>query len=204
MRAIERPGGHRSRRYVFREFDSLSEVQLIARGSDWQKVLDRPADPERGIPLHVKWELLPGLRISYKEDEGIESSYVMVTSTLGEKSVDAGSAVFEVHPKVVTFDQLISDADSAVDSQDKGIAVVRLGLGAPLEVDDRFVERINRSVQSSDEHVREGALWAINYTEWPIFRRTLREISMKDSDPFLREFAEGTLTAFDRLGLEGQ
>lgn len=202
MKAIARPGGHRSRRYVFRCFDALPEVELIARGSDWVKILDRPADLRRGIVRHVKWEILPGLRVSYKEEDGIHSSFVMITSVLGGQSVGTAASVFEVHPGVLHFEELVEGMVSANDSETRGVAVARLGLGAPLAADERIVELIRQKTCDKDPYVREGALWAITYTEWPVFRTVLRRVSAEDSEPYLREFAARTIDSFDRLGLE--
>lgn len=156
------------------------------------------------MTLLVQWELLPGLRASYTEEEALESSYVFVTSTLGARSVESATAVFEVHPKVIDFDTLISELDRAPDSQRRSIAVARAGLGAPLEPHKRFVERIGECAFDQDCRVREGALWAMTYAEWPVFRGVLRTVASEDDDLYLRDFAQETLESFDALGVGEQ
>lgn len=202
MNVIKRPGGHRSRRYIFRKQVSLADMELIARGSSWARVADQPADAEHGIPLVVKWEIIPGLNVTYTEEDSIRSSFAMVTSRLGPEPADMAVAVFEVHPEVIPVDELISELDSARGTADEALALARAGLGAPLEPDQRLVQRISSSLKSADDRIREGALWAVSYSEWPTFRDAVRQLTETDPDTFIREFSAGVLDVFDRLGLE--
>ncbi|MGW2866783.1 hypothetical protein [Kitasatospora sp. NPDC001225] len=202
MNVIKRPGGHRSRRYIFRKQNSLPVMELITEWPSWDQVAYRPADAERGTPLQATWEILPGLTVTYIEEDTIRSSFAMVTSRLGPETAGMAVAVFEVHPEVVTVDELIAELDSARGTDDEAVAVARAGLGAPLEPDERLVQRISSSLRSADDVVREGALWAVSYSEWPIFRKAVRQLAESDPNTFIKEFAAGVLDAFDRFGLE--
>jgi hypothetical protein len=201
MRVIQRSGGHRSRRYLLRDPSPLSTVDALLTGSGWSRIAVRQADHGQGLPLLAMWELFPGLRVRYSEDELPETCYAMITSTLGARSVVSASAVFEVHPAVVGFATLLSELDDASDGYDLGVAIARAGLGAPLEEDARLTGAVLRCVASENSQVREGALWAISYAEWPCFRRTLAQVSAGDSEPFLRDLAAGTLRSFDQVGI---
>ncbi|MFI0237712.1 hypothetical protein [Streptomyces sp. NPDC016845] len=202
MRAVKGAGGYRSRRYVFREFDALRVVDALLSGNAWQKIAQRPADPQQGIPRLVKWELLPGLRASYYEEEALGASYVVLTSTLGAPSVHSAAAGFEVHPQVYDFADLIAELDTASTAERRAVAVARAGLGAPLARDDVFFERISGCAADAEPQVRHGALWAVSLTEWPEFRDLLRSVARADADPELRELARETLTDFDELDRE--
>ncbi|MEE1739342.1 hypothetical protein PUR49_22925 [Streptomyces sp. BE147] len=201
MNVIERPGGFRSRRFVFTTLHAAAEVRSIAHAAGWQQTVDRPATPEGDVPLLLTWEVLPGLTVSYTEKAGIETSFVLASSSLGAAEVEGCIAVFAAHPRVLSFDALIATCDAADSPPAQGMALARAGLGAPIEEDERFIERLEAGAFAADGAVREGALWGMAYAEWPTFRNSLAEASRTDPDEFLRRVAASALRAFDRIGV---
>ncbi|GGP52328.1 hypothetical protein [Saccharothrix coeruleofusca] len=202
MKAIKRPDGYRSRRYILKGDTPLLEVELIAQGSDWQRILDRPAAPEQNKDRLVKWELAAGLRVSYVEDSALQCAYIIITSWLGAQEVETAAAVFEVHPKIFRFQELIAAVDSADNTETKALAIARAGLGSPLEPQDDFVERITGAAREQDPILREGALWAITYTEWNLFNPLVQDMADNDPDEFVRGLAVRVLDVIDKLRLE--
>jgi hypothetical protein len=175
---------------------------LVAKASGWEKVRDRRVNAAQNVSLLLTWELLPGIRVTYTEEESLESSFVMATSSLDEESLRNPVTLFSVHPEVLSLEDLLSELDSSNSPDRRSVAVTRLGVGAPLKVDDRLFSRIEQCAFSEENIVREGAVWAIIYSEWFAFRETLRSISENDSDQFLRELASGAITALERVSAE--
>lgn len=175
----------------------------LASGAGWEKVRDRPADPQTGRTPVVTWELLPGLRVSYTEDQGLRCGYAVATSFLGESALDTPIAFLGAHPLTLTYEDLLASCDEASEeSQTQAVAVARLGLGAPLEEDERFVSWISRLLRSEDEFVREGALWGAVQSEWEVFRDALEQIGAEDTVGPLRDLAAHGLAQLDQIGDE--
>ncbi|MEU7004079.1 hypothetical protein [Nonomuraea sp. NPDC046570] len=201
MNVIERMGGFRSRRFVFQSLHMAGEVKAIAAAAGWKTTLRQPAAPHEGRPLLMKWEVLAGLTVLYTEKDAINTSFVMAASSLGAAEVEGCVAVFAAHPLVMTFDELIGVCDAADAPDSKGAALARCGLGAPIEADERFVERLEAGAFADEAAIREGALWGMAYAEWPVFRRPLDRAARNDPDEFLRKVAASALGAFDRIGV---
>ncbi|RKT84586.1 hypothetical protein SAMN05421805_103522 [Saccharopolyspora antimicrobica] len=202
---IQRKDGFRSRRFVFGSRDSFPVVADIARTSGWKQLLKRPTDQPRADMMSVRWEvdaeIDPGLRITFTEDAAIDSAYVLATSPLGPpQRVKTVTRVFAAYWGVLSFDDLIVEVDTAT-ADALPLAVLRAGLGAPAHRDERFVERISACAAAEEDSVREAALWAMTYAEWPVFRPVLREVAAGDPDEFLRKMASGVLSSYDRIGL---
>lgn len=204
MNVIERPGGFRSRRFVFRGLHFAEEVRNIAGAAGWRLTLDQAATPAGDTPLLITWEAQPGLTVSYTEKSAIETSFAMAASPLGAAEVEGCVAVFAAHPDVLTFDELIELCDAADSPPVRGMTLARAGLGAPIEVDERFSERLEAGAFANDGAVREGALWGMAYAEWPQFRPALQEAAQGDPDGFLRRVAASALRAFDQIGVPSQ
>jgi len=200
MMAIKRPGGHRSRQFVSRTFDASADMEELAQAFLWRRISERPADPARDIKHRIRWEVFPGVDVTYLEDPAVASSYSIVTSTVGAPPVDSVSAVLEAAPHVLLPDELIGDVESAADPEALSIAIVRLGLGAPEQPDDRFVERISAAADDPSDLVREAAIWAMTFAEWPVFRTTLTRLKHGDPDERIRGLAEAALEALEGLG----
>lgn len=201
MNVIERPGGFRSRRFVFKALHAAGEVRNIADAAGWRQTVDQPATPGGETPLLLTWEAQPGLTVSYTEKSAIETSFVIASSPLGAAEVEGCIAVFAAHPHVLTFDELIDLCDAADSPPTQGMTLARAGLGAPIEVDERFVERLEAGAVADDGAVREGALWGMAYAEWSVFRPALEEAAQSDPDEFLRRVAATALRAFDQIGV---
>jgi hypothetical protein len=80
-------------------------------------------------------------------------------------------------------------------------AVLRAGLGASEEFDERFFARINAALQHPDRRVRETAVWAVTFSPYAEYRPALTAIRESDEDPALRENAEILLEGFDEDSL---
>ncbi|MEU8837347.1 hypothetical protein [Streptomyces sp900116325] len=203
MIGVKRQQAYRSQRFLFERFCSRSNMDNLARGADWRTVTDRKADQEQGIPAFAAWELLPGLRVTYTEDYVMGSSFAVAISYLGEESLRTPIAFLSAHPNTLSPEDLITDFDSSsTDPRKMSAAVVRLGLGAPLEEDERFSRRIIQCIGSSEADVRESAVWASMCSEWVGFRDELVRVAEGDDDLFLRELATEAVEKLDGIGAD--
>ncbi|MEV0650305.1 hypothetical protein AB0I28_34095 [Phytomonospora sp. NPDC050363] len=200
---VQRPGGFRSRRFVFAAPRASAEVRAVAAAAGWQPTVDRPASPDGGKPLLLGWEPLPGLAVTYTEKPAVETCFVMAASALGAAEVEGCVSVFAAHPFVRGRRELLGPCDSADTTAALGVALARAGLGAPVEADEGFVRRLESGAFHDDPAVREGALWGMAYAEWAVFRPTLATAAEEDGDEFLRRVAASALRAFDAVGVPG-
>ncbi|WP_253772745.1 HEAT repeat domain-containing protein [Goodfellowiella coeruleoviolacea] len=208
-------GGCRSRRFLFDGTDSAAFVAEVARTCGWSRLPPRPRDQTDAGGITLRWdvdrELDPGLRVTYTANPLINASHVMVSYLVGDwtpttrdgarRRVESTAAVFAAHWSVLTFDALLAAVDTAHDPDTRSLAVLRAGLGAPEDVDQRFVDRIGGCAGSEDDLVREHAVWAMAYAEWAAFRPTLSRMATGDPADRLRDMAAAPLRAFDRSGV---
>lgn len=199
--AIERSGGFRSQRFLSREYAASADMKEFADAFLWTLSSERTADPARDVKRRIKWEVSPGVHVTYLEDPAVQSSYSIVTSTVGAPPVETVAAVLEAAPHVVSPDDLIAAVDSAVGIDDKSIAVVRAGLGAPTVVDDRFVRKIGAAAEDESAEIREAAVWAMTFSEWPTFRPLLVQIGRDDQESHLRRLAAMATEVFNNMDL---
>ncbi|MGW4045203.1 hypothetical protein [Streptomyces sp. NPDC004721] len=186
----------RSRRLVLRELRAEAHVSAYARELGWKVREVRQADPEEATEYRVVWAANPQLLLHYIEDEIPERSFVFVIGSDAEL-VHGAAGVFEEHLNALTLEELIADVDGAVLSPERlSDAVLRAGVGAPREFDERFFTRIDAALRHPDPQVREGALWAVTYSPWSQYRERVLEMSRSDPDQQLREAASILLEEF--------
>lgn len=101
---------------------------------------------------------------------------------------DAGAAerlaqqIDETLP-VWTLDEMLEAFDVNVSPAGWAKALMRLGVGAPLEETESVVSRVRQSVAHRESRVRRAAVWAMVYAAWPVFAEDLAQIARTDSDP---------------------
>src|SRR5256885_16711465 len=92
-----------------------------------------------------------------------------------------------------TVDELLDAVEKAAAPLDRAKAVIRAGVGAPDEFDERFFFLISSATTDSDTHVREAALYATAYSSYPAYRPRLRQVAREDPDPRRRDDAEALI-----------
>ncbi|MFJ9853406.1 hypothetical protein [Streptomyces sp. NPDC101150] len=194
----------RTRRMVLRERFCEEEVERFAQELGWTRCGVDQADPEEGIDYHVFWAP-PGAAIAlhYTEDDLARDSYVMV---IGKDAAAVHGAQALIEPRLNTWPlaDLLAEVDGASTPVSVARAVLRAGLGAPGEFDERFFARINTALQHPDRRVRETALWAVTFSPYGEYRPALTAIQESDEDARLRDNAEILLGGFDEIGSQEQ
>lgn len=187
---------HRSRRLVLRKHDSHSAISKIADTMGWEKIGETENKSSRKKALHAAWEMSPGVRLSYLNDAKEQTSYLVVTSKSNPnlepyltQLVDAG-----IDPH--TPDELAQEADSAKNPRDKGLSLIRAGIGAPETPIKSYIRIFFESMRNSSPMVRMSGLTAIGYAEWPQFLELLDAVSVEDDDNDVKNHARRIADAF--------
>ncbi|WP_381800050.1 HEAT repeat domain-containing protein [Streptomyces niveus] len=186
---------------VMRRRFSEAEVSDVAAELGWGRFAVHPADPEEGTTYQVVWRVGTKLSLNYFEDEIARNSYVVVTGE-DETAVRGTAELVEARLNTWSVDSLLAEVDEAEEPIELARAVIRAGLGAPDNFDERFFVRVNSALGHADPRVREAALWSVTYSAWADFRPRLEGVCRNDDVPDLRETAAIVLEGFDEAGIE--
>jgi hypothetical protein len=197
------PGARfRSKRYILRERDEEVVVRRLVASFGGSVVTERAAKKRKNIARAVIWEIIPGLTIGYYDDVRAEASCLIVRS---ERDIVEVQAYEDLLRQNLDFledsDLLAALQESEPGTKGQILCLLRLGLGAPLDFDQRFFDQLSLAVQSVKLDVRIAALRGMTYTEWPQFRPLLQRIASSDSDKPVRELASKIVSVYDKYGL---
>jgi hypothetical protein len=182
----------RSRRLVLLGEADEDTVEEFAAGLRWPRLSESAADLDEFLPRQVSWAVRASATLHYMEDLISDLKYVMVIAD-DQETVCSAVAEIEDGLPVWTVEGLLADVDAQTDPDDVALALIRLGMGAPLEYNDRVFERIRDAMGSEAKRVREGALWAITYEAWPAYASPVRALLAQERDEDLVRTAQGLL-----------
>lgn len=189
----------RTQRRVLRIFPFAEEAGAVASSQGWVKTYDVPRDADLSRPREITWQVEPGLGFGYLE------SYLSKDCCffgLGEDA-DASDRMIagiadEFRADIYGEDELVEAVTTGGSPAQLARAVVRAGLGAPLEYDPEFADPIAAVATNHDEQrVRYVAVHTMLYTEWPQFAPLLRRIVHHDPSDTVRGMAERVLRVFE-------
>lgn len=189
----------RSRRLVLRLFKAEADVQALADGLGWPMVAERPSGG--GQPRRVVWEIVPGINVSYLEDDGIQASYVVVTSNVNPDEIENFFRMVSSNLDSYSVEELAAMPASVTTVDARARSVVLAGLGAPKTVDQGILSTVTGAAQDTEDRVREAAVVAASFAEWPELRPVLQEISVNDRKRSIRKLAKKLLDVYDTLGI---
>ena len=173
------------RRLIFKEPSKMA-LGDISVEKDWLLWARRPGDPANQVPFELEYRSEEeDVTVIYVDDPIAECSYAHVS---GRDMANACEVIRGKIP-VWTDKELLNDWDEAPHDSAQIAAILRIGVGAPSEYDEGFAERLRAALARSDPAVREAALAAIGYTEWPEFDEALVEILESDPDERCRKRA---------------
>ncbi|MFD4945280.1 hypothetical protein ACFWNT_22780 [Streptomyces sp. NPDC058409] len=176
-----------------------SAVRAVADQNGWIFFAQVESDPERGIFYEVRWDVPGGGTVHYILDEVVDCFYVV---TRHDDRAIAERAADEIATQMSswTLEEMLHDFDVNVYPAGWEKALLRLGAGAPIQDNEEVVIRVRESVQHKGVQVRQAAVWAMVYTEWPVFRDLLSTMAETDSDPEVARAAARATELFDRAG----
>ncbi|GCB93135.1 hypothetical protein [Streptomyces noursei] len=197
----QHPPTRRSRRFLMQEFTSEEQVNRLAASEGWSKVLDSPAKRFGSEPRRISWEMAPGILFNYVSDRKLHTSYVVITS---RESVDLDQYESVLHGSglaVCTDASILESITEAETPEERGRALVRAGIGAPLLPDNRYSRAFINSVRDTSPDVRKNGLMGIGYAEWEPFRELLEAVAQQDPNAQVRGLAKRMATAFVEAGI---
>lgn len=185
----------RSRRLVLRPGVGEEEVHEFAADLQYPTQSDTPADDDRMEPRQIIWHADNGAVIAYREDiySGLPCVIIMAESPEDLlRYVD----LFESRVDVWTIPELLHEVDVSEDPYDLSEAVLRMGLGAPVEYQEEFFSRIHDGLRDEHEGVVRAALLAVTYEPWEQYLPIVRELLDHDVDDDVKHVARQIIGKF--------
>jgi hypothetical protein len=192
-----------SRRYLLAPRSTEDEVATVAARLNWERLGEILEDSANLVSHEVIWGRDEKLTLHYSEDLLSRSPHAFVTGD-DQAKVDIVSRIVEQKLRPATLEEILEAADDVAGNiPDEMLAVLRLGLGAPLSFDERFFLRIRDAMQSSIFQLRKAAIWATSYVPWPQYIPLLVEVAEHDPIESLRSDARMLLEAYKSQGIGG-
>jgi hypothetical protein len=197
---------YRSRRFVIRHpslDDGRSQIEGLAQREGWP-----PSDVRvsGGIDLESVWQVRAELtfhhvqdahsRIPYVEARGSDRDEVRETLAQLKPDLDVYSSGELLAP--LPGAELLGEAPrEPVGVKELEPALLRAGLGAPLRFSEDFFVPLMDALESPEAAVRQAALWAVAYTEWPQWRAVIEPMTRTDPAVGVATLARQIVELFD-------
>jgi len=181
-----------SRPLILRQSSNYQVVAGFAAALKLVKLYDKPADPSGFVTRRMCWQIDPGLEMFYAEEVRSASCFLQVLGDNGEDVNDITSALRDFFSPL-THDELLGDICTSKTIDDRAHAIVRAGLGAPWEFDNRFYVQISSAMESAEPKIREAGAWAASFLRWQEFQLFLERIESSDPEKGLRVAAKAIL-----------
>ncbi len=188
-----------SLRLVLRPPAGELEVTEFTLENDWLRLQEGWVDPQMKLEYKITWACDPAVDFHYTEDALANCRYVQLSGG-SERAFASQLEAARNRLPCWTPGELLAAVDAAEEEQERGRALIRLGVGAPAG-DDAVLERISVGLRSSSRIVREFSIVAAFYSMYPSLRPLLRSIADSDPSVEVRNHAETFLGALDNLGV---
>jgi hypothetical protein len=188
-------------RYVLRGDDAEADASAFAASQDWDPLSRTVADPDRGVEYEISWLTQGSVTFHYQEDDVLREGFVYLA---GEDAALIGRIESDLVGALDhwTADDLLAEVDRQPEGPGRGRAILRSGLGAPIEPDRRFVDLIIETMRSGEPPIRAIGIRACAYSPVPQYRPELDRIARTDDEAEVRELAQATLRAFDEFRID--
>lgn len=185
----------KNRRIIFKNSEGEVTITSLSVDGGWDLVEMVRADPDNQIPyeLHFK-SYKEDVEVVYVEDPISECSYAIVSG----EDMDATCLLIEEKTECWTAEEMFSDWEKAPHDTAQILAILRIGVGAPYEYDERFANKLKEGLASDDNQVREATLAAIGYRDWQEFDSLLEDVAANDPDERCRTRAAVMLEIRER------
>jgi hypothetical protein len=149
----------------------------------------------------IMWRVVSGVSFFYVEGDLSDDCCVGFIAR-SDFSLDELLADVETAVESWSLDELLLAVDNAGDDTTAlARAVMRLGLGSPIDFDQRFYERLERVARNSEPIVREVAIAATTYPAWHQLLPLLTALAQSDPVQRVRDRAADMLDYYDRAGV---
>jgi hypothetical protein len=192
-------GARVTRRHVLRGPDGLGEQQVarFAGTHGWAAIGGTELDDAAHTSYERIWQTGSALTLHYAEDPIIRQSYAFLAG-------DDPEAVPGIEAELLTAvdhwapAELLVAVHNSTDSEERGYALVRAALGAPLSADGPLADSIRQALRDPDPGLRKEAVLATTYTGWPSLSEELRSLLTWEDDEEARQLAEAALRSAEQ------
>ncbi|MGW2650125.1 HEAT repeat domain-containing protein [Streptomyces sp. NPDC001393] len=190
-----------SRRLVLKDSVSPDDVERLAETLNWRLESYVKRDADRDVDFSATWRADDVTQAHFTEDGYADERYFVVSGVEWSRIEEVLNGI-QSEIEVWSLDELILEVDGNIYPASKGKAVLRLGLGAPLQAVDAVKDRILSASKNPEARVRRRAVRAIAYTPWPEYRERLAEMAEGDPDEMIAREAGVVVRALTESGGE--
>lgn len=191
---------YRSNRFVLRESSGEDDVQRFADTLGWPRLAEQEQDLANAVSREVAWGVGTEQSLHYVEDPVTGNNFVNAWGR-DKATVDALARLAAENLDTWPIDELEQAVTAAENMQQKAEAVLRAGLAAPNEFDERFFTLISSAITDPDPIAREAGIYATAFSSYPQYRPLLRRVAETDPVPSRRDDAQLALESFDIEGV---
>ncbi|MFE6690803.1 hypothetical protein ACFVFQ_30565 [Streptomyces sp. NPDC057743] len=195
---IERP-------LVLRDDEAAQKLMDVSHTLNWQFIRD---NAELAASEHVQetvWSPREQVFVHLVTDGPTRSRSVYVSSTPDAIARAVGVLEFLVDTlDFCSLDELSSDATEAATEKQRAIALVRLGMGAPKDYEERVFTLLEGGFRHPHPTVRNAAIWATRFALWPQFIPLMERMKDEDPEPILQSVAADTIEIYRESGVTSQ
>ncbi|GAB3417842.1 hypothetical protein [Flindersiella endophytica] len=189
-------------RYVLRAGEPEEQASGFADEQGWDLISREQADPDRGREFELMWATDRPVTFHYQEDNVAHEGYAYLAGDDRELVAGYESQLVAALDHW-SFDDLLREVSEQPDGPDRGAAVLRAGIGAPMDFDQRFFDVIHAAMTDENPQMRGIGVLACSYSPQPQFRPSLEAIAESEPDPEIRDLAKSTLRAYDEFEIGG-
>ncbi|MCM2387475.1 hypothetical protein [Streptomyces albipurpureus] len=185
-------------RYVLHGHDGETVAGRFAAERDWDLIARDVADPDRGMELEVVWATDDPVTFQFREDHILNEGYVYLAGR-DRAGVERHESDLTGSLDLWSRDELLREAARHDEGPARGRAILRAGLGAPMEFDREFYDLITGAMRSGDPAMRAIGVRACAYSPVAEYRPALEGLARSDAGQEIRDLAQATLRAFDEF-----
>ncbi len=179
---------------------SISQWQVACFAADCDLVFFDKVEPGDRNPLEVIWASRNGeTQLHFIDDPLIDLSYLALVGVeaeqISDRALESSSAV--------TLCNALDRVESDEDENERLHTASLLGVLAPVQYEPAVFEAFQKLFASPSAAVRRRAVMAASYPAWPEFQPLLKQLSLTEADPEVRERAKAALKAFELHGIAG-
>jgi hypothetical protein len=189
-----------SRRYILRRYPDLEPVERYAQERRWSLISEAAENQDLGVKHEIRWLTPTTITLHYEDDYISRQSYVYLAGD-DFKALPGLVADLTEALQPWSLDELLQAIADARTGPEQARAVLRAGLGAPMEFDQEFFDAISACMTADEAPLRTASVLAAGASPWPQFRPVLDRIASGDPEAEVREMAQATLRAYDRFGI---
>lgn len=196
-------GDRMTPRYILRSYPGLDSVERYVQEKEWSLISEAKENQALGVKHEIRWLTPTTITLHYEEDYISRQSYVYLA---GDDFDSLPMLVADLTESLKPWSraELLQAIGDARTGPERARAVLRAGLGAPMEFDQEFFDAISACMTADEIPLRDAGILAAGASQWPQFRPALERIAAEDPEAEVRDMAQATLRAYDKFRIGEQ